>query len=65
MSPEKELEFSFLAAAEDGNIPRIQELLEKGCSLNAQDKENDFHRVPFQHSSLSAMARFLAHCTFS
>ena len=65
MSPEKELEYRFLAAAENGNIHRLQELLEQGCSVNAQNKESYLHRVPFQHSSLSDMARFLAHCTFS
>ena len=37
MSPVQGLEHAFLDAANEGDIPRMKDLLDRGCPVDAQD----------------------------
>ena len=68
VSPEQGLEYGFLFAAQNGDVHKLKDFLEKGSSVNTQDKVSHINRVLFQHISLSDMACSLTpiiHCTFS
>ena len=68
MSPVQGLEYGFLFAAQDGDVHKLEEFLEKGCSVNAQDTVSHVHGVLLQHRALADMACSLApviHCAFS
>ena len=38
MSPVQGLEHAFLDAAIKGDVPRMKDLLDQGCSVDAQDR---------------------------
>ena len=68
VSPVQGLEYGFLFAAQDGDVHKLEEFLEKGCSLNVQDTVSHIHGVLLQHRYLGDMACSFApviHCTFS
>ena len=37
MSPVQGLEYAFLNAASEGDVPRMKDLLDQGCPVDAQD----------------------------
>ena len=48
VSPVQGMEFSFLYAAEAGDITKLQELLGQGCSVNALDEVSHIGGVSLQ-----------------
>ena len=40
LSPVQGLKYAFLAAAQDGDLKKVQDLIEQGCSMNTKDQVN-------------------------
>ena len=56
LSPVQGLKHAFLAAAQDGDLKKVQDLIEQGCSVNTKDQV----KCIFAHiQSLTNMACFV------
>ena len=68
VSPVQGLELRLLYAAWAGDIAKLQELLEQGCPIDAQNEVSHIGGVSFQLWSIADVACFLVpvvHCPFS
>ena len=49
VSPVQGLEYGFMVAARNGDLHKLEEFIEQGCSVTAQDKVSHIGGVTFQH----------------